>query len=108
MILLPARPPMSPYRFASWARGTFVALMIVLSRNPTFRQPVGCEELFPEPPGRPGAALQDAGTVDAGADAQPDAGAALQPAADPGGCGAWPRRGWRAGSASARRRTARG
>ena len=46
------RAPMSPYRFASWARGTFVALMIVLSRNPTFPQPVGLDELFLEPPGR--------------------------------------------------------
>jgi squalene-hopene/tetraprenyl-beta-curcumene cyclase len=52
MILLPPRAPMSPYRFASWARGTFVALMIVLSRNPTFPQPVGLEELFLEPAGR--------------------------------------------------------
>ena len=52
MILLPDRAPMSPYRFASWARGTFVALMIVLSRHPTFPQPVGLDELFLEPPGR--------------------------------------------------------
>ena len=51
MILLPARAPMSPYRFASWARGTFVALMVVLTRNPTFPQPVGLDELFLEPPG---------------------------------------------------------
>ena len=35
MILLPDRAPLSPYRFACWARGTFVALMIVLSRQPT-------------------------------------------------------------------------
>jgi squalene-hopene/tetraprenyl-beta-curcumene cyclase len=51
MILLPSRAPMSPYRFASWARGTFVALMIVLTRNPTYPQPVGLDELFLEPPG---------------------------------------------------------
>ncbi len=51
MILLPPRAPMSPYRFASWARGTFVALMIVLTRRPTFPQPVGLDELFLEPPG---------------------------------------------------------
>jgi squalene-hopene/tetraprenyl-beta-curcumene cyclase len=51
MILLPPRAPLSPYLFASWARGTFVALMIVLSRNPTFPQAVGLDELFLEPPG---------------------------------------------------------
>jgi squalene-hopene/tetraprenyl-beta-curcumene cyclase len=51
MILLPPRAPLSPYRFACWARGTFVALMVVLSRNPTFPQAVGLDELFLEPPG---------------------------------------------------------
>ena len=69
-----ARAPMSPYRFASWARGTFVALMIVLSRNPTFPQPVGLDELFLEPPGRgPAPRPKTPGPVDPGADAQPDA-----------------------------------
>ena len=51
MILLPPRAPLSPYRFACWARGTFVALMVVLSRHPTHPQPVGLDELFTEPPG---------------------------------------------------------
>jgi squalene-hopene/tetraprenyl-beta-curcumene cyclase len=51
MILLPARSPLSPYRFACWARGTFVALMIVLSHRPVFRQEVGLDELFLEEPG---------------------------------------------------------
>jgi squalene-hopene/tetraprenyl-beta-curcumene cyclase len=51
MILLPARAPLSPFRFACWARGTFVALMVVLSRHPTFPQPVGLDELFCDPPG---------------------------------------------------------
>ena len=51
MILLPPRAPLSPYRFACWARGTYVALMIVLSRHPVYPQAVGPEELFLEPPG---------------------------------------------------------
>jgi squalene-hopene/tetraprenyl-beta-curcumene cyclase len=51
MILLPARAPLSPYRFACWARGTFVALMIVMSRKPVYPQPVGLDELFTDPPG---------------------------------------------------------
>ena len=51
MILLPDRAPLSPYRFACWARGTFVALMIVLSRRPTYHQPVGPAELFTDPAG---------------------------------------------------------
>ena len=51
MIMLPPRAPLSPYRFACWARGTFVALMVVLSRHPTYPQPVGLDELFTEPPG---------------------------------------------------------
>lgn len=51
MIFLPPRAPLSPYRFACWARGTFVALMIVLSRRPTFPQPVSARELFHAEPG---------------------------------------------------------
>ncbi|WP_217915029.1 squalene--hopene cyclase [Miltoncostaea marina] len=51
MILLPPRAPLSPYRFACWARGTFVALMVVLSRRPTYPQAVGLDELFLEEPG---------------------------------------------------------
>jgi squalene-hopene/tetraprenyl-beta-curcumene cyclase len=51
MIMLPPRAPLSPYRFACWARGTFVALMVVLSRHPTYPQPVGLDELFPAPAG---------------------------------------------------------
>jgi len=51
MILLPDRAPLSPYRFGSWARGTFVALMIVLSRQPVYPQDVGMQELFTEAAG---------------------------------------------------------
>ena len=52
MILLPdrarrCRPTASP----AGPAGTFVALMVVLSRNPTFPQPVGLDELFTDPPG---------------------------------------------------------
>lgn len=51
MILLPDRAPLSPYRFACWARGTFVALMVVLSRRVTYRQAVEARELFTDAPG---------------------------------------------------------
>lgn len=51
MMLLPARAPLSPYRFACWARGTFVALMVVLSRRPVHPQAVGLDELYLETPG---------------------------------------------------------
>ncbi|MGD9695001.1 MAG: squalene--hopene cyclase [Thermoleophilia bacterium] len=51
MILLPDRAPLSPYRFACWARGTFVALMVVLSRRQTYPQRVSPIELFTDPPG---------------------------------------------------------
>lgn len=51
MILLPPRAPLSPYRFACWARGTFVALMVVMSEHPVWPQPVSVRELFVEPPG---------------------------------------------------------
>ncbi len=51
MILLPPRSPLSPYRFACWARGTFVALMVVLSRRPVFPQEVPLDELYLEEPG---------------------------------------------------------
>ena len=51
LIFLPPRAPLSPYRFASWARGTFVALMAVMSLRPRYLQPLGIDELFLEPPG---------------------------------------------------------
>ena len=51
MIFLPPRAPLSIYRFACWARQTFVALMVVLSKNPTFPQPVGLDELYVEAAG---------------------------------------------------------
>ncbi len=51
MMLLPPRAPLSPYRFACWARGTFVALMIVLTRRPVYAQAVGLQELYLEEPG---------------------------------------------------------
>jgi squalene-hopene/tetraprenyl-beta-curcumene cyclase len=51
LIFLPPRAPLSIYRFASWARQTFVALMVVLSKQPTFPQAVALGELYLEPPG---------------------------------------------------------
>ena len=51
MIFLPPRAPLSVYRFACWARQTFVALMVVLSKNPTYPQAVGIDELYVETPG---------------------------------------------------------
>lgn len=51
MMLLPARAPLSPYRFACWARGTFVALMVVLSRQHAYAQAEPIDELFLETPG---------------------------------------------------------
>jgi squalene-hopene/tetraprenyl-beta-curcumene cyclase len=51
LILLPPRAPFSIYRFACWARGTFVPIMVVLSLHPTYPQPVGLRELFLEEPG---------------------------------------------------------
>jgi squalene-hopene/tetraprenyl-beta-curcumene cyclase len=51
LIFLPPRAPLSVYRFACWARQTFVALMVVLSRNPTYPQPAGIDELYVETPG---------------------------------------------------------
>ena len=50
-MLLPPRAPLSVYRFASWARGTFVPLLVVLSRNPTFPQHPSVDEVFAEAPG---------------------------------------------------------
>ncbi len=51
LMLLPPRAPLSVYRFASWARGTFVPMLVVLSRNPTFTQQPSVEEIFAEAPG---------------------------------------------------------
>lgn len=51
MIFLPPRAPLSIYRFACWARGTFVPIMAVLSLHPTYPQPVGIRELFVEEAG---------------------------------------------------------
>ncbi len=71
MILLPPRAPLSVYRFACWARGTFVALMVVLSRHPTYPQPVGLDELFVEAPGSGRSPRRAAaGPVDAACSAQ--------------------------------------
>jgi squalene-hopene/tetraprenyl-beta-curcumene cyclase len=50
-MLMPSRSPISVYRFASWARGTFVPLLVVLSRNPTFPQRPSVEDIFAEAPG---------------------------------------------------------
>ncbi len=51
LMLMPPRAPISVYRFASWARGTFVPMLVVLSRNPTFPQAPSVEEIFAEAPG---------------------------------------------------------
>ncbi len=51
LILLPPRSPLSVYRFASWARGTFVPMLVVLSRKPTFPQAPSVDEIFAEAPG---------------------------------------------------------
>lgn len=54
VMLMPSRSPISVYRFASWARGTFVPLLVVLSRNPTFPQRPSVEDIFAEAPGSTG------------------------------------------------------
>ncbi len=51
LIFLPPQAPLSIYRFACWARQTFVALMVVLSTHPTYPQGVGIDELYVEEPG---------------------------------------------------------
>jgi squalene-hopene/tetraprenyl-beta-curcumene cyclase len=51
LMLMPPRAPISVYRFASWARGTFVPMLVVLSRNPTFTQRPSVEDIFAEAPG---------------------------------------------------------
>ncbi len=52
IFLIPPRAPVAPvYRLASWARGTFVPVMIVLSRRPIYRQRTSMRELFLEAPG---------------------------------------------------------
>ncbi|MSO44642.1 MAG: squalene--hopene cyclase [Thermoleophilia bacterium] len=51
IVMLPARAPVSVYRFASWARGTFVPMLVVLSRNPTFPQAASVAPIFAEAPG---------------------------------------------------------
>ncbi len=51
LMLMPPRAPISVYRFASWARGTFVPMLVVLSRNPTFPQAPSVEDIFAEAPG---------------------------------------------------------
>ncbi len=51
LMLMPPRAPVSVYRFASWARGTFVPMLVVLSRNPTFPQEPSVDEIFAEAPG---------------------------------------------------------
>jgi squalene-hopene/tetraprenyl-beta-curcumene cyclase len=51
LIFLPPRAPLSIYRFACWARQTFVALMVVLSKQQAYPQAVGVDELYTEAPG---------------------------------------------------------
>jgi len=51
LMMLPPRAPISVYRFASWARGTFVPMLVILSRNPSFTQAPSVDEVFTEAPG---------------------------------------------------------
>ncbi len=49
LILLPTNAPFNIYRFSSWARGTIVPLMVILSKQPTMEIPRDCciDELYP-------------------------------------------------------------
>ena len=85
MILLPPRAPMSPYRFASWARGTFVALMVVLIAQPDLPAAGGPRRAVPRAPrhGAVARARRRRAAWTPAAHPQPDAGAPLQPAPHP-------------------------
>ena len=53
IMLLPGYFPLSIYDFASWARATVVALIVILARRPVYQLPrgLGVRELFGKEPG---------------------------------------------------------
>jgi squalene-hopene/tetraprenyl-beta-curcumene cyclase len=54
IMLLPAKAPLSIYRFGCWARQTVVALAIVMAARPVRPLPFGLDELRSESPPPPG------------------------------------------------------
>ncbi|HEX5479361.1 MAG TPA: prenyltransferase/squalene oxidase repeat-containing protein, partial [Dehalococcoidia bacterium] len=51
-ILLPDRFPLNIYEFASWARATMVAILVVWAKRPVVTGTPGAEELFVDPADR--------------------------------------------------------
>ncbi|OHV73423.1 squalene--hopene cyclase [Pseudofrankia sp. BMG5.36] len=49
LMLLPAKVPLSIYKFASWGRQTIVAITVLMARRPTGTPPFPIDELFPAP-----------------------------------------------------------
>ena len=51
LVLLPTWTPFNIYRFAAWARGTLVPMLVVLTQHPTKQVPgeLGLSELYPTP-----------------------------------------------------------
>ena len=49
LMLLPAKLPLSIYRFASWGRQTIVAITVLMAHRPTGTPPFPIDELFPPP-----------------------------------------------------------
>nr|WP_307875208.1 squalene--hopene cyclase [Frankia nepalensis] len=49
LMFVPAKMPLSIYRFASWGRQTIVAIMVLMAHRPTGIPPFSIQELFPEP-----------------------------------------------------------
>jgi squalene-hopene/tetraprenyl-beta-curcumene cyclase len=52
LMLMPGRFPLNIYRFASWARGTIVPLLVVLAQPPDYSGPIPQVEQFYAPAGR--------------------------------------------------------
>ena len=54
LMLLPTWAPFNIYHFASWARGTLVPMLVLLTQHPTKETPdeMGLLELYAAPPGR--------------------------------------------------------
>lgn len=51
LIFVPAKMPLSIYKFASWGRQTIVAIMVLMAHRPTGTPPFPIAELFPPPAG---------------------------------------------------------
>ncbi|OHV37038.1 squalene--hopene cyclase [Pseudofrankia sp. EUN1h] len=49
LMLLPAKVPLSIYKFASWGRQTIVAITVLMAHRPTGIPPFPIDELFPAP-----------------------------------------------------------